>query len=77
MLPLIFMHQFMNVHLIWNDPHIGINWPFDKKSAPLLSDKDKSGLSLKGQNCLNNLMKNVLVTGGAGFIGSNFIRLLI
>ncbi len=25
---------------------------------------------------MNNLMKNVLVTGGAGFIGSNFIRLL-
>ena len=23
------------------------------------------------------MMKNVLVTGGAGFIGSNFIRLLI
>ena len=29
------------------------------------------------QNYMNSVMKNVLVTGGAGFIGSNFIRLLI
>ncbi len=25
---------------------------------------------------MNNQMKNVLITGGAGFIGSNFIRFL-
>ena len=30
--------------LIWNDPHVGIEWPLDN---PLLSDKDKAGLSFK------------------------------
>ena len=33
--------------LIWNDPHIGIKWPFGKDENPLLSDKDKTGLSLE------------------------------
>ena len=30
--------------LIWNDPHVGIEWPLEN---PLLSDKDKAGLSFK------------------------------
>lgn len=30
--------------LIWNDPHVAINWPV---KAPLLSDKDLSGKSFK------------------------------
>ena len=29
------------------------------------------------RRCLNKIMKNILVTGGAGFIGSNFIRYLL
>ena len=33
--------------ILWNDPEIGITWPFDKNSAPILSEKDKSGLRLK------------------------------
>lgn len=32
--------------LIWNDPHIGIKWPFNKDENPLLSEKDKYGVRL-------------------------------
>ena len=33
--------------LIWNDPQIGIKWPFDKDENPLLSEKDKFGVRLE------------------------------
>lgn len=31
----------------WNDPDIGIHWPLLTEEAPLLSDKDRAGLSLR------------------------------
>ncbi|MFC2025782.1 dTDP-4-dehydrorhamnose 3,5-epimerase [Chloroflexota bacterium] len=33
--------------LIWNDPAVGIEWPFTNHPPPLLSDKDKRGHPLK------------------------------
>ncbi len=34
------------VSLLWNDPQIGIEWPFEPGFTPILSDKDSRGLSL-------------------------------
>ncbi len=36
--------------IIWNDPEIGIQWPLDQISTPLLSEKDKTLKSLKDQD---------------------------
>jgi len=33
--------------LIWNDPSIGIPWPLDPQSPPLLSEKDSQGSSFE------------------------------
>ena len=32
--------------LLWNDPHIGIDWPLINGEPPLLSEKDASGTPL-------------------------------
>lgn len=32
--------------LLWNDPQLGINWPLEPGSQPLVSPKDAQGLSL-------------------------------
>lgn len=32
--------------LLWNDPGLGIVWPFEKDQLPLLSDKDAAGTTL-------------------------------
>ncbi len=32
--------------LLWSDQHLGINWPLVDGKPPLMSEKDKSGLSL-------------------------------
>ena len=32
--------------LLWNDPHLGIEWPIVDGRQPLLSDKDAAGLPL-------------------------------
>jgi dTDP-4-dehydrorhamnose 3,5-epimerase len=33
--------------LLWNDPHIGIQWPIPYEQIPLLSQKDLQGLPLE------------------------------
>jgi dTDP-4-dehydrorhamnose 3,5-epimerase len=33
--------------LAWDDPEVGVQWPLDPGAAPVLSDKDKIGKSLK------------------------------
>jgi dTDP-4-dehydrorhamnose 3,5-epimerase len=33
--------------LLWNDPAVGIQWPLARGEAPVLSDKDKHGLTLR------------------------------
>ena len=43
--------------------------------SPVISDKDSNLPFLKNQSKLT-IMKNVLVTGGCGFIGSNFVEIL-
>lgn len=32
--------------ILWNDPNLNINWPLIENTSPLLSAKDKAGLSL-------------------------------
>jgi len=47
--------------------------------APILSAKDAQGTPLRQADIFvlaNINMHNYLVTGGAGFIGSNFVRYL-
>mgnify|MGYP000563161963 CR=1 FL=1 len=34
------------VSIKWNDPHIAIDWPLEGGNPPLLSEKDKKGVSL-------------------------------
>lgn len=36
------------ISLKWDDPEIGINWPIEGASTPILSEKDKNGLSFSG-----------------------------
>lgn len=38
--------------LLWNDKDIGIEWPLDKETETLLSDKDKKGKPLKDSEVL-------------------------
>ncbi len=52
---------------MWNDPALGITWPV---ADPIVSDRDRHWPLLRG----SSMMVEVLVTGGAGFIGSNFVR---
>src|SRR4030042_195372 len=33
--------------LLWNDPAVGIQWPLARGEEPVLSDKDKHGLTLR------------------------------
>jgi dTDP-4-dehydrorhamnose 3,5-epimerase len=33
--------------IVWNDPDININWPLVNGQSPILSQKDKAGISLK------------------------------
>ncbi len=42
-----FYHPNDEGGLMWNDPDVGINWPFDENFEVLLSEKDKVNLSLK------------------------------
>ena len=58
----------------WDDPDININWGVKN---PILSTKDNELPFLKDQKNVSKLMKYVLVTGGCGFIGSNFVKHLI
>ncbi len=32
--------------ILWNDPMININWPIPPHTTPILSDKDKNGITL-------------------------------
>ncbi len=38
-------HPASELTLAWNDPTVGIEWPVPAGEEPLLSDKDKAGLS--------------------------------
>ena len=62
--------------LAWNDHKIGIRWPIPQGQAPILSAKDASGVPVGQRRSSMSDTKTVLVTGGAGFIGSNFIHYL-
>ena len=33
--------------ILWNDPDLGIEWPFDKQNQPIVSSKDAIGNTLK------------------------------
>ena len=39
--------------LLWNDAELAIDWPIAKDSQPLLSDKDKVGLSFSDSHFFN------------------------
>ena len=39
--------------ILWNDPDIGIQWPLIEKKAPILSEKDEMGISLKNAQIFN------------------------
>lgn len=41
-----YWHQQYERCIAWNDPHIGIEWPIEQGSQPMLSTKDAAGLSL-------------------------------
>ncbi|WP_179206408.1 dTDP-4-dehydrorhamnose 3,5-epimerase, partial [Carnobacterium maltaromaticum] len=60
--------------IAYDDPDIGIIWPMNDA---ILSEKDTKHPQLKDAE--NNFVweenkMNVLVTGGAGFIGSNYVH---
>ena len=40
-----FYHPESEVCLAWDDPTVGIEWPVPAGEQPLLSDKDRSGLT--------------------------------
>ncbi len=42
-----FYHPNDEGGLMWNDPDVGIKWPFDENFEVILSDKDKVNSSLK------------------------------
>lgn len=42
-----YYHPEDDYTLIWNDKDIGIQWPFENKTAPALSEKDSRGLTFK------------------------------
>lgn len=42
-----FYHPNDEGGLMWNDPDVGIEWPFDENFEVILSDKDKANSSLK------------------------------
>ncbi len=45
-----FYHPNDEGGLMWNDPDVGIKWPFDENFEVILSDKDKVNSSLKDLN---------------------------
>ncbi|MBL7058392.1 dTDP-glucose 4,6-dehydratase [Patescibacteria group bacterium] len=68
--------------IAWNDPELNIRWGVEN---PSVSGKDILGLKFKDivnnftyiqkkQEIVTKISRKVLVTGGAGFIGSNFIK---
>lgn len=72
--------------IAWNDPDLNIHWNIED---PIVSEKDKNHTkfrdiekdfaysSLKLNKKYLNDRKKILVTGGAGFIGSNFIHYIL
>jgi dTDP-4-dehydrorhamnose 3,5-epimerase len=37
--------------LLWNDPHLGIEWPLGTNVEPLVSEKDRRGVALAAAEC--------------------------
>ena len=67
-----FDHQYS---LAYNSDYLNIDWQIELNNT-IVSDKDSKSLDFKDIPYLNNNMKKVIVTGGAGFIGNNLISLL-
>ena len=45
---LIFDHPGDEGGVLWSDPEIGIDWPIPEGVEPILSEKDKKWLGIKG-----------------------------
>lgn len=75
--------------IAWDDPRLGINWGVEN---PIVSDKDKKHRKFEdidrdfiyadmqianAARDIRQIVKKVLVTGGAGFIGANFIHYML